>query len=110
MLGDNIKKFRKDFGISQEELAEKLGVTKQNIASWESNETQPSLDSIIAISKMFNVSTDMLLVENESVIADDTAKNKDKTDTSSALSNNKSVGLNHKVIFDYLFKSSYMPV
>ena len=46
MLGDNIKKFRKDFGISQEELAEKLGVTKQNIASWESNETQPSLDSI----------------------------------------------------------------
>lgn len=94
MLGDNIKKFRKDFGISQEELAEKLGVTKQNIASWESNETQPSLDSIIAISKMFNVSTDMLLVENESVIADDTAKNKDKTDTSSALSNNKSVKRN----------------
>ena len=48
----------------------------------------------IAISKMFNVSTDMLLVENESVIADDTAKNKDKTDTSSALSNNKSVKRN----------------
>ena len=94
MLGDNIKKFRKDFGISQDELAEKLGVTKQSIASWESNETQPSLDSIIAISKMFNVSTDMLLVENESVIADDTAKNKDKTDTSSALSNNKSVKRN----------------
>ena len=47
--------------MSQEELAEKLNVTRQSVSLWESGQTQPSLDNIIALSKIFSVSTDDLL-------------------------------------------------
>lgn len=65
MLGDNIRKYRKINNLSQDELAEKLEVTRQSISLWETGQTQPSLDSIIALSKLFNVSTDELLKEDE---------------------------------------------
>ena len=64
MLGDNIKKLRRDCDMSQDELAEKLGVTRQSICLWENGQTQPSLDSIVTISKIFNVSTDVLFDTN----------------------------------------------
>ena len=62
MLGDNIKKYRKENNISQEDLAEKLGVTRQSISLWETNQTQPSIDNIVAIAKVFGLSTDALLL------------------------------------------------
>ena len=65
MLGDNIRKYRKENNISQEELAEKLGVTRQSISLWENNQTQPSLENIVALSKIFNVTTDNLLATSE---------------------------------------------
>ncbi len=65
LLGDNIRKYRKINNMSQDELAEKLEVTRQSISLWETGQTQPSLDSIIALSKLFNVSTDELLKEDE---------------------------------------------
>ena len=62
MLGDNIRKYRKESNISQEELAKKLGVTRQSISLWENNQTQPSIDNIIALAKVFELSTDDLLL------------------------------------------------
>ena len=61
MLGDNIRKYRKLNNMSQDELAEKLEVTRQSISLWETGQTQPSLENIIALSKLFGVSTDELL-------------------------------------------------
>ena len=61
MLGEKIRSLRKDNGISQEELAEKLGVSRQSVSLWENGQTMPSMDSIVAIAKIFNVSTDLLL-------------------------------------------------
>ena len=61
MIGDNIRNYRKINNMSQEELAEKLNVTRQSVSLWESGQTQPSLDNIIALSKIFNISTDDLL-------------------------------------------------
>ena len=61
MIGDNIRNYRKIKNMSQEELAEKLDVTRQSVSLWESGQTQPSLDNIIALSKIFGVSTDDLL-------------------------------------------------
>lgn len=83
MLGNNIRKYRKENNISQEDLAEKLGVTRQSISLWENNQTQPSIDNIIAITKVFGSSTDDLLLsateeqeENiEDILNDDITKN-----------------------------------
>jgi len=61
LIGDNIRYYRKINNMSQEELAEKLDVTRQSVSLWESGQTQPSLDNIIALSKIFGVSTDDLL-------------------------------------------------
>ena len=60
LLSDNIRKYRKSKHMSQDELAEKLEVTRQSISLWETGQTQPSLDNIIALAKLFDVSTDSL--------------------------------------------------
>ena len=82
MLGDNIKKYRKENNISQEALGEKLGVSRQSISLWENNQTQPSLENIVALAEIFNISTDDLLTrtkeENvEKVIVDDMSTSND---------------------------------
>ncbi len=61
MLGDNIRNFRKSNNLSQDELADKLNVTRQSISLWETGQTQPTIENIIALAKIFNISTDMLL-------------------------------------------------
>lgn len=47
--------------MSQDELAEKLGVSRQSVSLWENGQTQPTVDNIIAMTKIFNISFDMLL-------------------------------------------------
>ncbi len=61
MLSDNIKKYRKENNMSQDELAEKLGVSRQSISLWENGQTQPTIDNIIALAKIFGISTDAIL-------------------------------------------------
>lgn len=61
MLGDKIRQHRKRNHISQEELAEKLGVSRQSISLWENNQTQPTIENIVSLSKLLGVSTDELL-------------------------------------------------
>ena len=68
MLSDNIRKYRKASNMSQDELAEKLEVTRQSVSLWETGQTQPSLDNIIALANLFAVSTDALLKDNEPVL------------------------------------------
>lgn len=66
-LGENILKLRKEKKLSQEELAEKVNVTRQTISNWELNETQPTPNQLKILSKIFNISIDKLLdndVEN----------------------------------------------
>ena len=64
MLGKKIRNLRKENKISQEALAEKLGVSRQSISLWENDQTMPSMENIIAIADIFGVSTDALLKEN----------------------------------------------
>lgn len=61
MLGDNIFKLRKKEGFSQEELAEKVNVTRQTISNWELNETSPNPEQLKLLSKTLNISIDELL-------------------------------------------------
>lgn len=61
MLGDIIRNLRRENDMSQDELADKLGVSRQSISLWETGQTQPSLDNIVSLASIFNVSTDTLL-------------------------------------------------
>ena len=61
MINEKIRELRKDFNISQVELATYLGVTKQCVSNWENDNILPSIDMLIKLAKFFNVSTDYLL-------------------------------------------------
>lgn len=61
MLGEQIKNLRLSNNLSQVELAEKLGVTKQSVSNWENENIMPSIDMLIRIADFFSVSTDYLL-------------------------------------------------
>ncbi|MCH5317149.1 MAG: helix-turn-helix domain-containing protein [Eubacterium sp.] len=57
--------YRKAYGYSQEELAEKIGVSRQAISKWERSESSPDTDNLIALSKLYGVTIDELLNGNE---------------------------------------------
>lgn len=59
-LGNNILNYRKKENLSQEDLARKVGVTRQTISKWELNETSPDLKQSIKLAKIFNISLDEL--------------------------------------------------
>ena len=60
-LGDKIAELRRQRGWSQENLAERLGVTRQSVSKWESGASVPDLDKIIGLSELFGVTTDYLI-------------------------------------------------
>ena len=63
-LGQNILELRKKSGLSQEQLGEKVDVTRQTISNWELEETTPNPEQLKALSKALNVSVDDL-VDND---------------------------------------------
>ena len=64
ILGDKITDLRKKNGWSQEELANRLGVSRQAVSKWESASSIPDLDKILKMSDLFGVSTDYLLKDS----------------------------------------------
>lgn len=65
ILADKIMNLRKKCGWSQEELAEQLNVSRQSVSKWESGASIPDLERIISMSKLFGVSTDYLIKDEE---------------------------------------------
>lgn len=61
MLNERIKALRLAKGISQVDLAAMLNVSKQSVSNWENDNIQPSIDMLVHIADVFNVSTDYLL-------------------------------------------------
>ena len=61
ILADKIIELRKKEGWSQEELAEKLSVTRQSVSKWEGAQSIPDLDKVVQMSRLFGVTTDYLL-------------------------------------------------
>ena len=64
-IGNKLNQLRKLSGMTQEQLAEKINVSRQTISKWESDNTSPDLESIVKISKIFHVSLDDLLKKAE---------------------------------------------
>ena len=60
-IADRIQSLRKGKGISQEEQADKIGVTRQPVSKWESEQSLPDIEKIILLSEYFDVTTDYLL-------------------------------------------------
>ena len=60
-LGNQIKKYRNQLNMSQDELAEKIYVTRQTISNWENEKNYPDVHSLIRLSSLFEVSVDELI-------------------------------------------------
>ena len=58
---NNLKLYRKQSGMTQEQVAEKLGVSRQAVAKWESGESLPDIENIIALSDLYGTSVDFLV-------------------------------------------------
>lgn len=66
-LAEKIKKARTEAGLSQEQLSEKLGVSRSAVAKWESGKGLPDVDNLKNIAKLLNVSVDYLLDDGEAL-------------------------------------------
>ena len=60
-LGERLTKLRKEKGLSQEEVAEKLDVTRQTVSKWETDASTPDFDKIVPLCKLYDLTTDELL-------------------------------------------------
>lgn len=60
-MADRIQYLRKTKGLSQEELADKIGVSRQAVSKWESEQSTPDIEKIIIMSELFEVTTDYML-------------------------------------------------
>lgn len=74
VTANKLFELRKKSGLSQEELADKLGVSRQAVSKWERAEASPDTDNLIALSNLYNISLDELIgkeeVINEKVLED----------------------------------------
>ena len=78
ILADKLIQLRKKSGMSQEELAEKMNVSRQAVSKWEGAQSIPDLDKILQLSELYGVTTDYLLkdsVENEEFTGKDADEN-----------------------------------
>jgi len=66
-ISERIQFLRKTKGISQEELADKLGISRQAVSKWESEQSTPDLDKVLIMSEYFDVTTDYILKGIESL-------------------------------------------
>ena len=64
-IGNNISALRKKKGITQEELANELGVSAQAVSKWENGTSDPSTSNLFALAKLYGVSVEELLKEVE---------------------------------------------
>ena len=74
MIGERVLALRKERGLSQEDLAAKLPVSRQAISKWELGESIPDTENIVQLSRLFGVSTDFLLMDGEETEAPPVAK------------------------------------
>lgn len=91
-FNEKLMKLRKEKGLSQQELADVLNVSRQTVSKWELGETTPEIGKLVQISEYFNVKTDELLSNND---------NSNKVNTNNVKSSNASgkfVGIDAKYI------------
>lgn len=66
-IGSRIQQFRIYNGLTQEQLAEKLGVSRQAISKWEMEQSLPEIDKVVLMSKLFSVGTNEILLDDDDI-------------------------------------------
>ncbi|MEF9968355.1 MAG: helix-turn-helix transcriptional regulator, partial [Longicatena sp.] len=77
-FNEKLLQLRKEKGYSQEELAQKLGVSRQAISKWEVSDSYPEMENILEICKLFDVSMDYMLKEGVMRDKNDDVSNQSK--------------------------------
>lgn len=81
-IANSLVRLRKKNGLSQEALAEKIGVSRQAVSKWERAESSPDTDNLIALAELYNLSLDDMIkgnnVEEIQVNTEDNKKKEDK--------------------------------
>lgn len=77
-LHTQIKKYRTDMKLSQEELSEKVYVTRQTISNWENNKSYPDIHSLLLLSSTFNISLDQLIKGDVKIMKEEINKSEIK--------------------------------
>lgn len=62
-IGTNIQQLRINSGLTQEQLAEKLSVSRQSVSKWEMEQSLPEIDKVVLMSRLFSVGTNEILLE-----------------------------------------------
>lgn len=70
-LSENLKTIRKENNLSQEQLAEQLGVSRQAVSKWESDQSYPEMDKVLLICKLYGYGIDELMNENVAVVKEE---------------------------------------
>ena len=70
-IGEKISALRREKGMSQDELSEKLDVSRQSVSKWESGKALPDSDKVLSLAELFGVSTDFLLRDTEEFIEEE---------------------------------------
>ena len=105
-LGEKIYRLRMERGLSQEAFGEMLNVSRQSVSKWETDQSFPELDKIVAISEMFGVSTDYLLKESEEWMANGVnMSDSPRTDTDFEKNGHTQQVIVHRQTFEYEYKS-----
>lgn len=90
-IGNNIATLRKQKGITQEELANELGVSAQAVSKWENNSSCPDVSLLTKIADYFGITVDALLRADEQEIVDETAN---KNEQHHKMGSNKKININ----------------
>lgn len=67
-IGTKLKNARSNANLTQEDIAEKIGVSRQTVSNWENNKSYPDIISVIRLSDIYGISLDTLLKEDENMI------------------------------------------
>lgn len=73
-LGKQIKRYRNELAISQEELAERIYVSRQTISNWENDKSYPDVHSLVLLSEAFNTSIDNLIKGDVEIMKEEISK------------------------------------
>ena len=65
IVSNSIKKLREERGMTQDELAEKLNVTRQAVSNWETGKTQPDIETLTRMAEIFDVSVERIIYGSE---------------------------------------------
>ena len=98
-ISDRIQTLRKAKGMSQEQLADAVGVSRQAVSKWESEQASPDLDKVVIMSELFDVTTDYILKGIEPVEVQDHKTMADVIDQKILTEKN---GQKAKTVFKYV--------